>query len=93
MSMYIGNLLYQVTLENLSSVLPEYATVKHVQIPTNHEISRFCWFSFVEMESEAEEEATIQELDGAKWMGRTLNVNKAKPRENHKRSGSYAPSC
>jgi RNA recognition motif-containing protein len=42
MSMYIGNLLYQVTQENLSSVLPEYATVKRVQIPTNHETGRSC---------------------------------------------------
>lgn len=44
------------------------------------------------MESEAEEEATIQDLDGAEWMGRPLNVNKAKPCENHKHSGSYALS-
>lgn len=92
MSMYIGNLLHKVTHENLSSVVAEYATVKRVQIPTNHKTDRSCWFGFVEMESEAEEEETIQELDGAEWMGSTLRVNKAKPCEDHKRSGSYAQS-
>jgi RNA recognition motif-containing protein len=44
------------------------------------------------MESEAEVEAAIQEFDGAEWMGRTLKVNKAKPCEEHKQSGSYARS-
>lgn len=42
MSMYIGNLLYKVTHENLSSVVAEYATVKRVQIPTNHKTDRSC---------------------------------------------------
>ena len=65
MSMYIGNLLYQVTCENLGSVVAEYATVKRVQMPADHKTSRSCWFCFVEMESETEEEKAIQELDGA----------------------------
>jgi RNA recognition motif-containing protein len=39
------------------------------------------------MSSDAEEDAAIEALDGAEWMGRTLRVNKAKPREDKKRSG------
>ena len=38
-------------------------------------------FAFVEMETEAEEAAAIEALDGAEWMGRGLKVNKAKPKE------------
>ncbi len=43
-------------------------------------------FAFVEMESEADEDKAIEELDGATWMERTLKVNKAKPRENRRSS-------
>jgi RNA recognition motif-containing protein len=91
MSIYVGNLSYQVTPEDLSSVFAEYGTVKRVQIPTDRETGRSRGFGFVEMETEAEEDAAIQELNGAEWMGRSLNVNKAKPREDKKRSGSYSP--
>jgi RNA recognition motif-containing protein len=81
MSIYVGNLSYQVTPEDLSSVFAEYGTVKRVQIPTDRETGRSRGFGFVEMETEAEEDAAIQELNGAEWMGRSLSVNKAKPRE------------
>ena len=90
MSIYVGNLSYQVTSEDLSSVFAEYGTVKRVQIPTDRETGRSRGFGFVEMETEAEEDAAIQELDGAEWMGRSLKVNKAKPREDQKRSSSYS---
>lgn len=90
MSIYVGNLSYQVTSEDLSSVFAEYGTVKRVQIPTDRETGRSRGFGFVEMETEAEEDAAIQELDSAEWMGRSLKVNKAKPREDQKRSGSYS---
>ncbi len=82
MSIYVGNLSYQVTQDALSSVFAEYGTVKRVQLPTDRETGRLRGFGFVEMESEAEEKAAIEALDGAEWMGRDLKVNKAKPREN-----------
>ncbi|MFM7406174.1 MAG: RNA recognition motif domain-containing protein [Cuspidothrix sp.] len=81
MSIYVGNLSYQVTQEALSSVFAEYGTVKRVQLPTDRETGRLRGFGFVEMESDAQEEAAIEALDGAEWMGRDLKVNKAKPRE------------
>ena len=82
MSIYVGNLSYQVTQDALSSVFAEYGTVKRVQLPTDRETGKLRGFGFVEMESEAEEKAAIEALDGAEWMGRDLKVNKAKPREN-----------
>jgi RNA recognition motif-containing protein len=87
MSIYVGNLSYQVTQEDLSNVFAEYGTVKRVQLPTDRETGRMRGFGFVEMSTEAEENAAIEALDGAEWMGRDLKVNKAKPREDNKGGG------
>jgi RNA recognition motif-containing protein len=86
MSIYVGNLSYEVTEENLNAVFQEYGTVKRIQLPTDRETGRPRGFGFVEMSSEAEETAAIDALDGAEWMGRDLRVNKAKPRENNRGS-------
>ncbi len=82
MSIYVGNLSYQVTQEDLEAVFAEYGTVSRVQLPVDRETGRFRGFAFVEMGTEAEEDSAIDALDGAEWMGRDLKVNKAKPREN-----------
>ncbi len=82
MSIYVGNLSYEVTKEDLTSVFAEYGSIQRVQLPTDRETGRPRGFAFVEMNSETEETAAIEALDGAEWMGRTLKVNKAKPREN-----------
>ena len=82
MSIYVGNLSYEVTQEDLSAVFAEYGSVKRVQLPTDRETGRLRGFGFVEMATEAEEAAANDALDGAEWMGRDLKVNKAKPREN-----------
>ncbi|MEL6580846.1 MAG: RNA-binding protein [Cyanobacteria bacterium J06621_12] len=89
MSIYIGNLSYDVNQEDLSEVFAEYGTVKRVHIPTDRETGRVRGFAFVEMESEANEDKAIEALDGAEWMSRQIRVNKAKPREN---SNSFAGS-
>ncbi|MBD2778181.1 RNA recognition motif domain-containing protein [Iningainema tapete] len=81
MSIYVGNLSYNVSQDELSQVFSEYGTVKRVQLPTDRETGRARGFGFVEMESEAAEDAAIQALDGAEWMGRVMKVNKARPRE------------
>ncbi|MGB3493713.1 MAG: RNA-binding protein [Elainellaceae cyanobacterium] len=82
MSIYVGNLSYDVTEADLSTVFAEYGSVKRVQLPSDRETGRMRGFGFVEMSEEAEEAAAIEALDGAEWMGRDLKVNKAKPREN-----------
>lgn len=87
MSIYVGNLSYAVTQEDLSAIFAEYGTVKRVQLPTDRETGRPRGFGFVEMETDAEETAAIEALDGAEWMGRDLKVNKARPREDRKPSG------
>jgi RNA recognition motif-containing protein len=87
MSVYVGNLSYDATQDDLSQVFQEYGTVKSVKVPTDRETGRPRGFAFVEMESEAEETAAIEALDGAEWMGRDLKVNKARPREDRKPAG------
>ncbi|MCT7954139.1 RNA recognition motif domain-containing protein [Laspinema palackyanum] len=81
MSIYVGNLSYDVTQEDLSAVFAEYGSVQRVHLPTDRETGRPRGFAFVEMKSETEEAAAIEALDGAEWMGRDMKVNKAKPRE------------
>ncbi|ELR97274.1 RNA-binding protein [Gloeocapsa sp. PCC 73106] len=81
MSIYVGNLSYDVKQEELAEVFAEYGTVKRVHIPLERETSRPRGFAFVEMESESQETAAIGALDGAEWYGRELKVNQARPRE------------
>ncbi len=81
MSIYVGNLSYDVTEDDLNSVFAEYGSVKRVYVPTDRETGRMRGFAFVEMNSVAEEDKAIETLDGAEWMGRTLKVNKARERE------------
>ncbi len=86
MSIYVGNLSYEVTEADLTTVFTEYGSVKRVHLPVDRETGRMRGFGFVEMGAEAEETAAIEALDGAEWMVRDLKVNKARPRE--ERGGS-----
>jgi len=79
-TIYVGNLSYQAAKEDLTSVFSDYGTVKRVQLPTDQETGRVRGFAFVDMEDDAQEEAAIVALNEAEWLGRTLRVNKAKPR-------------
>ncbi|MGI0488413.1 RNA recognition motif domain-containing protein [Pantanalinema rosaneae CENA516] len=87
MSIYVGNLSYQVTQDDLVEVFSEYGTVNRVQLPTDRETGRMRGFAFVEMKSDEEEAAAIEALDGAEWLGRDLKVSKAKPREDRSSAG------
>lgn len=88
MSIYVGNLSYSVQADDLTNVFAEYGTVKRVHLPTDRETGRPRGFGFVEMSTDAEENAAIEALDGAEWMGRDLKVNKAKPREDNRKASA-----
>jgi RNA recognition motif-containing protein len=81
MTIYVGNLSYQATEDDLKEVFGEYGAVKRVALPSDRETGRMRGFAFVELAEGTQEDAAIAELDGAEWMGRQLKVNKAKPRE------------
>ncbi|HEY9610809.1 RNA-binding protein [Allocoleopsis sp.] len=87
MTIYVGNLSYQATEEDLRTVFADYGTVKRVVLPTDRETGRMRGFAFVEMTEETQEDSAISELDGAEWMGRQLRVNKARPKEDNRSGG------
>ncbi|WP_008310370.1 RNA recognition motif domain-containing protein [Leptolyngbya sp. PCC 6406] len=87
MSIYVGNLSYDVTREDLEQVFKEYGEVSRVSLPTDRETGRPRGFAFVDMQAEAEEDKAIEALDGAEWMGRDMRVNKARPREDARSGG------
>lgn len=83
MTIYIGNLVYDVTTDDLKEVFAEYGTVSRVYLPVDRETGKMRGFGFVEMSSEEEEAKAIETLDGAEWMGRQMKVNKARPKEDN----------
>ena len=87
MSIYVGNLSYEVAEEDLKQVFLEYGDVKSIYLPLDRESGRIRGFAFVEMGTDAEETTAIESLDGAEWMGRSLRVNKAKPKPEKGASG------
>ena len=87
MSVYVGNLPYEVTKEDLSEVFAEYGKVQRVHLPTDRETGKMRGFGFVEMSTEEEETAAIEALNSAELMGRELKVNKARNRENKDQRG------
>lgn len=87
MSIYVGNLPFEVEEATLNEVFAEYGQVKRVYMPVDRDTGRRRGFGFVEMETSAQEDSAITALDGAEWMGKQLKVNKARERENRSSSG------
>lgn len=83
--MYVSNLDFQVTNEDLKSMFSKYGEVTSVKVITDRETGRSRGFAFVEMADEAAEKA-MRELDGTQAEGRAISVSKAKPRSD---SGSF----
>jgi RNA recognition motif-containing protein len=87
-NIYVGNLPFQTTSDDLRSWFGEYGTVTRAQVATDRETGRSRGFGFVEMREGGDE--AIAGLDGSRLDGRTLKVNEARPREERPRSGGYA---
>lgn len=76
--LYVGNLSYNVTSEQLSSLFSGYGEVKQVSIIEGR------GFGFVEMSNTSEAEKAKEALDGSDFQGRNLRVNEARPMQNNK---------
>jgi len=81
MKVYIGNLSFDTTEEQLRQAFEDYGEVKSVNIITDRDSGRPRGFAFVEMSSQEEAQAAINGLNGQELLGRTLNVNEARQRE------------
>lgn len=93
MTIYIGNLSYEVTQEDVKEAFAEYGDVKSVVIPIDRETGKSRGFGFGEMAQDAAEDSAISVLDGAEWMGRQLQVNKAKPKKDDRSSRGRDRYC
>ncbi|HIU17960.1 MAG TPA: RNA-binding protein [Candidatus Avidesulfovibrio excrementigallinarum] len=78
-SIYVGNLPWAATEEQIQNLFGEYGPVVSVKLVSDRETGRARGFGFVEME-EPGAAAAIEALDGSNFGGRTLRVNEAKPR-------------
>jgi RNA recognition motif-containing protein len=78
-NIYVGNLTFQTTEDDLRRLFEPYGEVTRAQVTTDRETGRSRGFGFVEMASGGDE--AIAALDGKDIGGRTLTVNEAKPRE------------
>ena len=84
-NLYVGNLPYNTTEDDLREAFSQHGTVARVQIIMDRETGRSRGFGDVEMSDGAE--AAIAALNGAQFQGRALTVNEAKPREDRPRMG------
>jgi len=89
MRIYVGNLPYDVTEEELKQEFLAYGEVASVSIMTDKFSGRPKGFAFVEMGSKAEGEAAIEGLNGKTLKERTIVVNEARPRTENRGGGSY----
>jgi RNA recognition motif-containing protein len=80
MNIYIGNLSYEVTEEDLKQAFEVFGQVESVNIIKDKFSGRSKGFGFVEMPDKANGQSAINELNGKELKGRTLNVNEARPR-------------
>lgn len=77
---YVGNLGYSVTSEELQELFEQFGPVKAAQVLIDRETNRSRGFGFVEMDNDDDADAAIQNLDGNDHQNRRLTVNEAKPR-------------
>lgn len=81
MNIYVGNLSYGMSEQELRDAFGAYGDVASVKILTDRETGRSRGFGFVEMPNQSEGEAAVTQLNGKELGGRALRVNEARPRE------------
>jgi cold-inducible RNA-binding protein len=85
--LYVGNLAFQTTSEELQSLFAQAGTVESASVVEDRMTGQSRGFAFVEMSTPEEANAAIQQFNGKEVGGRALKVNEAKPRENRTGGG------
>jgi cold-inducible RNA-binding protein len=80
MNIFVGNISFQTTQDELHAAFAQYGNVDRVNIVTDRDTGQPRGFAFVEMPDQQEAETAIQQLNGAEMNGRALNVNEARPK-------------
>lgn len=81
MKMYVGNLSFETTKEDLETLFSEFGGVTDVHLPQDRETGRPRGFGFVTMDSQGAMDSAIEAIDGKTVDGRPLKVNVARPRQ------------
>jgi RNA recognition motif-containing protein len=79
-NIFVGNLNFRTTQEELHAAFAQFGTVERVNIVTDRETGQSRGFGFVEMTDRQEAENAISQLNGAQLNGRAMNVNEARPK-------------
>jgi RNA recognition motif-containing protein len=87
MNLYVGNLPYRITEDQLRAEFEEFGQVSSCTIVKDKVTGQSKGFGFLEMPERSEAEAAINQLNGRELMGRKINVNEARPRENRPAGG------
>ena len=86
MKIYVGNLSFNTSNQDLSDIFAEVGTVTSANVIEDRETGRSRGFGFVEMANQEDGEKAIAELNGTEFGGRTIKVNEARPREDRGRA-------
>ena len=89
MNIYVGNLSYQVTDQEVREMFAQFGTVSKALVIEDRETGRSKGFGFVEMNDDAAGQEAIKQLDGVELDGRNMKVNEARPREPRENRGGY----
>jgi cold-inducible RNA-binding protein len=79
-NIFVGNLSFRTTQEELLAAFSQYGNVERVNIVTDRDSGQSRGFAFVEMSERRDAETAISQLNGAELNGRTMNVNEARPK-------------
>lgn len=88
-NIFVGNLSYQASQDDLYAAFSNYGAVERVSIVTDRDTGQPRGFAFVEMTNATEAEAAINQLNGAELHGRAMNVNEARPKPQGGGGGGY----
>ncbi|ABD03699.1 RNA-binding protein [Synechococcus sp. R55.6] len=80
MTIFVGNLNYKASTEELKAFFQQRWNVKSVTIPIDRETGQTRGFAFVDLATEAEEDEAIESANGQEFMGRPLRLDRARPR-------------
>ena len=86
MKIYIGNMPYNVTSEELAKMFEEHGRVQDAQVITDRETGRSKGFGFIDMPDNSEADEAIKALNATQLNGRQITVNQARPRRERERT-------
>ncbi|PLX69645.1 MAG: RNA-binding protein [Denitrovibrio sp.] len=89
MNIYVGNLSYTTSEDELFELFENVGQVDSARIITDRDTGRSKGFGFVEMADDEQAKAAIEQLNGTEFGGRNLTVNEAKPRNNDRSGGGF----